>query len=96
VEADVYNTGNLLSPGMYADVVFQSKGTPNALSVPLSAVVTSTERKYVIVVRDGRTVKVDITTGNESHGRVEIIGAVKAGEAVVAPANDEMKENISL
>ena len=94
VEADIYNKDNLLSPGMYADVVFDSKGTPGAVSVPTSAVVTSTERKYVIVIRDGRTVKVDVTTGNESHDRIEIIGAIHAGEKVIAPANDEIKEAI--
>lgn len=96
VEADVYNKDNRLAPGMYADVIFDSKGTPGALSVPLSAVVTSTERKYVIVVRDGRTAKVDVTTGNQSSGRVEIIGAVHAGDTVIAPANDEIKEGITL
>jgi membrane fusion protein (multidrug efflux system) len=49
VEADVYNHDERLSPGMYADVIFDSKGNRNALSVPTTAVVTSTERKYVIV-----------------------------------------------
>ena len=92
VEADVYNANELLAPGMYADVVFDSKGNRNAVSVPTNAVVTSTERKYVIVIRDGRTVRVDVTTGNESKGRVEIVGDVKAGETVIAPANDEIKE----
>ena len=71
-------------------------GPPNALSVPLNAVVVSTERKYVIVVRNGKTVKVDVTTGNQNAGRVEIIGALKAGETVIAPANDEIKEGVGL
>lgn len=96
VEADVYNHNEMLTPGMYADVVFDSKGNKNALSVPVSAVVTSTERKYVIVIRDGKTEKVDVTTGNEGNGRVEIIGDVKAGESVIAPANDEIKSGISI
>jgi RND family efflux transporter MFP subunit len=96
VEADVYNHDELLSPGMYADVTFDSKGNRNALSIPLSAVVTSTERKYVIVIREGKTVKVDVSTGNESNGRVEIVGAIKAGEQVIAPANDEIKSGITV
>lgn len=96
VEADVFNRDETLSPGMYADVVFDSKGNRNALSVPVSAVVTSTERKYVIVVRQGRTVKVDVSTGNESNQRVEIVGAVQVGEKVIAPANDEIKEGVAV
>jgi RND family efflux transporter MFP subunit len=96
VEADIYNHDELLSPGMYADVTFDSKGNRNALSVPLSAVVISTESKYVIAVRGGKTVKVEVSTGNESKGRVEIVGGIKAGEQVIAPANDEIKNGIEV
>lgn len=96
VELDIYNKDESLTPGMYADVLFNSKGNPGALAVPKSAVVTSTERKYVIVVRDGRTVRVDVTTGNESNNLIEIIGDVRPGEEVVANANDEIKEGITL
>jgi RND family efflux transporter MFP subunit len=94
VEADVYNKDNHLAPGMYADVLFDSKGTPGALSAPLNAVVISTERKYVIVVRNGKTMKIDVSTGNQSRGQVEIVGAVRTGDTVIAPANDEIKEGI--
>jgi membrane fusion protein (multidrug efflux system) len=95
VEGDVYNRDELLSPGMYADVVFDSKGYLNALSVPPNAVVTSTERKYVIVIRDGKTVRVDVSTGNENGHLVEIVGEVRAGERVIASANDEIKEGVA-
>jgi membrane fusion protein (multidrug efflux system) len=95
VEGDVYNRDESLSPGMYADVVFDSKGNIHALSVPLNAVVTSTERKYVIVIRDGKTVRVDVSTGNENGHWVEIAGGVRAGERVIAPANDEIKEGVA-
>ena len=91
VEADVYNKDEVLSPGMYADVIFDSKGNRNALAVPPNAVVTSTERKYVIVIRNGKTVRVDVTTGNENNKLVEIVGDLQAGEQVIAPANDEIK-----
>lgn len=96
VELDVFNKDELLTPGMYADVLFDSKGNPNALAVPKSAVVTSTERKYVIVVRDGKTVREDVSTGNESNDRIEILGNIKEGESIIANANDEIKEGITI
>jgi len=96
VELDVYNTEEKLSPGMYADVLFDSKGNPNALAVPKTAVITSTERKYVIVIRDGKTARVDVSTGNEGSSRVEVLGDLKPGEQVVANANDEIKEGVAL
>lgn len=96
VELDVYNHDESLTPGMYADVLFDSKGNPHALSVPKTAVVTSTERKYVVAVRDGKTVKIDVQTGNESSGRIEVIGALHAGDQVIADANDEIKEGVAV
>jgi len=96
VELDVYNHKGLLAPGMYANVVFDSKGNPNALSVPRSAVVTSTERKYVMAVRNGKTARVDVSTGNQSLSRIEIFGNLNPGDTVIAAANDEIKEGIQL
>lgn len=85
-----------MSPGMYADVLVYSKGNPNGLTVPRSAVVTSTERKYVIVVRDGKTVKVNVTTGNANGDKIEIVGDVAPGEQVIADADDEIKEGATV
>jgi RND family efflux transporter MFP subunit len=94
VELDVYNKEVGLAPGMYADVLFNSKGNPNGLSVPKSAVVTSTERKYVLAVRNGKAVKVDVSTGNQNGDKIEIIGALLVGEEVITNANDEIKEGM--
>jgi RND family efflux transporter MFP subunit len=92
MEADIMNRNGRLSPGMYADVLLYSKGDPNGLSVPRSAVITSTERKFIIVVRDGKTVRVDVRTGNANDSDIEIIGAVQPGEKVIANASDDIKD----
>jgi len=89
MEMDVYNHDGKLAPGMYADVLFDSKGNPDAFTVPKTAVVTSTDRKYVIAIRTGKMVKVDVATGNESASQVEITGDLQPGEEVIAKANDE-------
>lgn len=79
---------------MYADVVLHSKGNAAALLVPATAVVTSTERKYVLVIRDGKINKVDISTGNQTASKTEIFGNLKAGEKVVLKATDEIRETL--
>ncbi len=91
MEADIDNTSKILHPGMYADVVLYSAGNMNALSVPRSALVISTEGKYVIVVRNGRNIKVDVLTGNETKDSIEIFGQILPGENVIEHANDEIK-----
>lgn len=94
VEADVFNKDELLSPGMYADVVIYAKGNVSGFSVPKSAVVTSTEKKYVLLVKSGRIVKVDVTSGNESGQSTEVFGNLAKGDSVVTDANDEIKEGV--
>jgi RND family efflux transporter MFP subunit len=92
VEMDIPNKDNALAPGMYADVIVDAGGSPNAFSVPRPAVVTSTERKYVILVRDGKAVKKDVITGNDSDDEIEIFGDFKPDDQVIVNANDEIKE----
>ena len=94
MELDVYNQDGKLAPGMYADVLFDSKGNVNAYTVPRTAVVTSTERKYVVAVRDGRTVRVDVATGNESAEKIEITGDLQPGEKIVRKASDDLQEGL--
>ena len=94
MELDVYNHDGKLAPGMYADVFFDSKGNPDDYTVPRTAVVTSTERKYVVAVRDGRTVRVDVATGNESAIQVEISGDLQPGEKIVREASDDLQEGL--
>jgi len=96
MEIDVANKDGILSPGMYADVELYSKGNADVLCVPRSAVVTSTERKYVIAVRDNKTVKIDVETRNQNADKTEIIGAVQQGEKVIANANDEIPAGVKI
>jgi RND family efflux transporter MFP subunit len=92
MEADVMNKDGVLSPGMFADVELHSKGNVAALYVPKTAVVTSTERKYVLVVNGEKIIKVDVSTGNATADKIEVYGDLKEGDNVIAAANDEIKE----
>jgi membrane fusion protein (multidrug efflux system) len=91
VEADVMNTDELLTPGMYADVVIYSRGNASGFAVPRTSLVTSTERKYVLVERSGRIEKVDVTSGNESGNLVEVFGNLNKSDSVIINATDEIK-----
>ena len=58
--------------------------------------VTSTERKYVIRIKDGKTLKADVITGGETKNKVEIFGKIIAGDSVILQANDEIKEGLAI
>jgi len=93
MEIDVPNKNGNLTPGMYADIILYSNGNTNALTVPSSAVVISTERKYVLLSKNRKISKVDVITGNETGGKTEIFGDLQPGDNVIANANDEIKED---
>jgi membrane fusion protein (multidrug efflux system) len=91
MEIDVLNKDGSLAPGMYADVILQSKGNENAMSVPKSAVVTSTERKYVLIMKNTSITKVDVRTGSETINNIEVYGSLQPGDSVITNATDEIE-----
>ena len=76
---------------MYAEIQLSLKGHPDACVAPQSAVITSTEFKYVIKVVNHKAQFVNVDTGNEDNGYVEIFGAVADGDSLVAKANEDIK-----
>ncbi|MDH7460202.1 efflux RND transporter periplasmic adaptor subunit [Chitinophagaceae bacterium 26-R-25] len=92
VEIDVVNKEAVLAPGMYADVLLRANGSLQAFKVPRSAVVTSTERKYVLVLKNNAISKVDVTTGNQSADSEEVFGNLQNGDVVIINASDEIPE----
>jgi len=79
---------------MYVCEIIYSKGNVSGFRVPKSAVVTSTEKKYVLLVKSGRIVKVDVTSGNESGLSTEVFGNLAKGDSVITEANDEIREGV--
>jgi RND family efflux transporter MFP subunit len=96
VEIDVPNKDALLTPGMYADVLLVSKGNAGAFVVPKSAIVTSTERKYIILVKNGVAHKADVTTGNQTASQAEVFGTMAAGDSVISNPGDEIREGAKI
>ncbi|MCJ8208388.1 efflux RND transporter periplasmic adaptor subunit [Mucilaginibacter sp. RS28] len=92
IEIDVYNDHQQLKPGMYAEVEIPMVSGARSLLVPNNAIIRSTEREYVIAVRDGKAALVDIKEGLTTHDSTEVFGSLKPNEHVVLNAGDELKE----
>lgn len=92
IEVDINNSKEQLKPGMYADVILNMNGNPNSVVVPESAVVTSTERKYILLIKNNVIKKEDVTTGNKNLDKIEVFGNVHPGDEVIIDANDEINE----
>jgi len=66
------------------------------LFVPKTAVVTTTERTFVVRERSGRAEWVDVQKGAADGDLVRVIGPIQAGDMVVKRATDEMREGTDL
>jgi RND family efflux transporter MFP subunit len=96
VELDVQNTDAALAPGMYATVKWPVKRARPSLWVPKTAVVTTTERTFVIRSKAGKAEWVNVTKGVAEGDLIEVSGALQAGDSVVKRASDEIREGNAL
>lgn len=96
VELDVTNADGSLAPGMYPTVTWPVRRTRPALMVPVSSVVTTTERTFVIRNRDGHAEWVDVKKGHAEGTLVEVLGSLQAGDKIVTRATDEIRDGSSL
>jgi membrane fusion protein, multidrug efflux system len=96
LELDVPNPEGLLAPGMYAEVEWVARGAAPSLLVPPTSVVTTTERSFVIRVRDGRAEWVTVSRGAAAGDLVEVFGALRSGDAIVRRGSDEIRDGASL
>lgn len=88
VEAEVPNERGFLRPGSFARAEIMTEVSQSVLTVPASAIIVFAGVEKVLVVREGRTAEVRVTTGRRLGEDVEIVEGLKRGEAVVArPGN---------
>ena len=88
VRVELANPGQLLKPGMFAqmEVAVVAKGA--VVTVPISAVIDSGTRRIVLIqAGEGRFEPREVKLGARSDTYVEVIEGVKGGEPVVVAAN---------
>ncbi len=96
IEIDVPNPNDKFKSGMYAEVVLPTSGSTNAFVVPKSAIVTTTERKYVVIADNSTAKWIDISEGNQGNDSTEIFGNLHTGDEIVTNASYQVKEGMKL
>lgn len=90
-EFEVPNTTGELKAGSYADVKLQFMRSQQSFVAPVSAIVTTLEKKFVIKVTGHTTQWVDVRTGFNMGEKQEIFGDLHAGDTLILKGNEELK-----
>jgi RND family efflux transporter MFP subunit len=91
VELDVDNTDGRLAPGMFATVAWPVKRAAPSIFVPPSAIGQSTERTFVVRVKDGVAEQVPVQRGITQGDLVEVFGALAAGDTVAKRGSEDLR-----
>ena len=95
VELDVNNAHRKLAPGMFPQITWPSHRPRPSLFVPLSAVASTTEKTFVIRIKDDVTEWVDVKRGTsinkDGKDLVEVFGDLTEGDAIAVRGTDELR-----
>lgn len=91
VEVDVINDSARLAPGMFPEVVWPVKRPRPSLFVPPSAVAVTTERTFVVRIRNGAVEWVDVKRGVSMGDLVEVFGDLAENDVIANRGTDELR-----
>ena len=91
VELDVPNGDGRLAPGTFCQVRWPVRRSGPSLFVPSASVASTTDRTFVIRIRNGKTEWVDVKVGLTSGALVEVFGDLRAGDEIAGRGTDELR-----
>ena len=91
VELDVDNPAMRLAAGMFTEVRWPIRRSTPTLFVPATAIVTTTENVFVLLVKEDLVEWIPVRKGSKSGSMVEVFGALQPGDLVVLRGTDEIR-----
>jgi len=96
LEMDITNKDKKLLPGMYAEAQLPLPGQKDVYVVPKSALVSNSEKVFVIRIDSNKAKWIPVKRGNEYNGMVEVFGDLADNDVLVKNASDEIREGAAL
>ena len=91
VELDVMNHDGRLTSGTFCQVNWPVRRPAPSLFVPTGSVASTTDRTFVVRIRNGKTEWVDVKAGLASGPLVEVFGDLRPDDEVATRGTDEIK-----
>lgn len=95
-EFDVPNPNLALKPGMYTDAVFELARKEGVFLVPKSAVITTLEKNFVILIHNGRVQMANITNGMSIGDSTEVFGDLLENDTILINGSEEMQDGMKV
>ena len=92
VELEVKNSDLRLAAGMYPELSWPVRRPQPSMLVPPTSIVTTTERMFVIRVKDGSAQWVNVGRGARVGDLIEVFGPLNEGDAIVRRGTDEIRD----
>ncbi len=94
VRTEVYNKGNRLKPGMFANLELSINNAASALVIPTSAVLDDQGKKIAFVKINGAYYLRTVQTDSKDDDFIAITSGIEEGEEVVTAGNFELKSKL--
>jgi membrane fusion protein (multidrug efflux system) len=92
VEAKILDKVNLAS-GMFARITVSVESVPDAFVVPSKSVLTTPSGEKILrIVKEGKAVRVKVTTGIAQGERTQIMSGIQAGDQVIVVGQESVKD----
>ena len=91
-EIRIDNKDKTFKPGMIARALLVRKEYPNALTVPLFAIMTNEEEKFVFVLEGDLAARRTIEVGFFQRGRVLVASGLNPGEKVIVSGQRDLRD----
>jgi membrane fusion protein (multidrug efflux system) len=85
------NRDGRLTSGTFCQVQWPVRRPGPSLLVPSGSVASTTDRTFVVRIRDGKTEWVDVKTGLASGPLTEVFGDLRPGDEVAVRGTDELR-----
>jgi membrane fusion protein, multidrug efflux system len=86
------NPGRVLVPGAFAKVELELSRMEEAISVPTSSVIPHIDGQMVYVLKDGKAVSRNVTTGVRNDSSVQITDGLAPGDTVITSGLLQLRE----
>lgn len=97
IEMDVDNSNKKLLPGMVAEISIPLPAQDSSFVVPKAAVVSSSEKIFIIKKQDGKALWVTVKKGREADGKTEVYSdSLHVGDTLITTGSEEIRDGSAI